>query len=232
MKIVKIILVFLSAFNVSTVLNAQELDTDGTRKTLSTELSDFSPFPGVWVAEKGNKIIELNLKLELFWIDKDALVKADKSKPNYRLLMSYKVIDKNSKKVIADSDEGEKLYDKYSFWPTVSMNMNILADPENYPLKLIKLDKLKNSYSYELMDYKNCYTHVAAKLTVLPTKPNELIWLSEIMDETNQVNDMEEDLNCTVITDNSRMTIPGVLIFKRTHQQINKSYKFIDALIN
>ncbi|WP_333661741.1 hypothetical protein [Chishuiella changwenlii] len=215
MKAIKIILALLFILNSVHQLKAQHLDRDGTRKTLSTSIADFFPFPGVWTAESGNKIIKIDLKLDWILIDKDAIVSTNKSRPNYKMLLSYQVIDKKSEKVLANDKEGEKIYDKYSAWSTVNMNMNILADPIDYPLQLINKTNLKHSYSFQLMDYKNCFTYVAAKLTILPSKPNQLIWISEIMNEDNQDNDMEEYLNCKIINDNSKMTIPSILIFKR-----------------
>lgn len=221
MKIIKIITTILFILYFGNQLKAQYLDSDGTRKTLSTSISDFFPFPGVWSAESDNKIIKIDLKLDWILISKDAIVSANKSRPNYKMLLSYKVIDKNSKKILATSEDGEKKYDKYSLWSTINMNMNILADPIDYPLKLVNKTNLIYSYSYQLMDYKNCFTYVAAKLTILPSKPNQLIWISEIMHEDNQDNDMEEYLNCKIINDNSKMTIPSMLIFKRDNASYN-----------
>lgn len=199
--------------------NAQVLDIDGTRKTLSTKSSDFAPFPGKWLAEHGNEIIEIELKLKVGLVDKDAIVRADNKRVNYRILLSYKVFDRNTHQLIASDVLGEIIYDKYSLWPTVSMNMNILADPTFYPLKLIKPDNLAYSYSFQFMDYKKCFTNIAVKLTILPAKQNELIWISEVMNEVNQVYDMEDDLNCYVIKDNSLMTIPSRLTFKRFQEK-------------
>jgi len=221
MRTIKIISALLFFLNSIHQLKAQHLDSDGTRKTLSTRISDFFPFPGVWSAESGNKIIKIDLKLDWTLVSKDVIVSANKSRPNYKMLLSYEVIDKNNKKILATNEAGEKIYDRYSLWSTVNMNMNILADPNDYPLKLINKTNLKYSYSYQLMDYNNCFTYIAAKLTILPSKPNQLIWVSEIMHEDNQDNDMEEYLNCKIINDNSKMTIPSLLIFKRDNASYN-----------
>ncbi|MGU9939433.1 hypothetical protein ACNFNZ_12740 [Empedobacter brevis] len=197
-----------------TSLKAQEMK-NGALKASSTYSESFKPFVGEWEAEKDNKIIKIKIKLDKFWVSKKALNDADKTKPNYSLDMSYKVYDKLTKKIIADSKQGDNLEPLGWKKPTVNINQEYIQESNYYKLKTIDKSNIKSSYSFTVRDYKNCFTKTAVKLTLLPSNKNQLIWKSEILESQDW--SYEEEFNCTILEpeETSKLTIPLDLTFKR-----------------
>jgi hypothetical protein len=178
-----------------TSLNAQEM-RDGALRGTSIHSESFKPFHGDWEAEK-------------------AFNNADKTKPNYSLDMSYKVYDKKTDKLIADSKQGDKLEPLGWKNPTVNISQVFLKENNYYKLKTIDRSNIYNSYSFSVKDYKNCFTETAVKLTILPNNQNELIWKSEILESQN--GSYEQEFNCTILEPEelNQLTIPQNLTFKR-----------------